>query len=111
MRAEIDQANSTAGSFDQLLDRHRRNRLITSSQAADEDRWIAAAWALMLQIVGQRLPGLHRQRQDVLAQRLRTSQRHCPSLPINVADHETSDFSGAQAHVERAAGDRIAELW
>ena len=111
MRAEMYQANSAAGSFDHLLDRHRRNRLIALSLATDEDPRIAGVWAFMLQIISQRLPSLYRQRQDVVTQRFRATQHHRAYMPVDVADHETGNFAGTEPQIQCTADDGVPALW
>jgi hypothetical protein len=104
----VRQADATAGPFDHLLDRPGRNRPVSPRHLPDEDRRMTPHRTLMLQIVSERLPGFHRQRQYVLPQRLRALQRRCACAPVDVADHELRDFGRAQSHVQRQTDNRIA---
>ena len=53
------------------------------------------------QIGGQRLAGGRRQRQDVLAARLRALERDGAGAPVDVGQLELGDLAAAQPQVQR----------
>jgi hypothetical protein len=56
MRAGVRQADSAAGSFDDLLNGRRCDGLIAPVPTSHEEGGMAGGWAFMLEIVGQCLP-------------------------------------------------------
>jgi len=82
--------------------------MITAVQ--DEDRGTDATRPLVLKIIGQSLPGFHRQEQDILLQRLGAFQRHRTDAPVDVADLQLGYFARPKSQVQCATHDGVAAL-
>ena len=79
------------------------DRLISRCQTANEDRRVGGLRALVAQVVGERMTGERRQRQDILTTGLGAPERHGTVAPVDVGELQLGHFAAAQPHVQRTA--------
>ncbi len=108
MGAAVCQADTVVGIADHASDSIDADRFIARRQATNEHGRVGGLRPLVAQIARQRSTGARRQRQDVLAMRLRAPERDGAGTPVDVGQLQLSHLAAAQSQVQCAAHDGVA---
>jgi hypothetical protein len=104
------QATARERGFHGMGDDLRRERRVDWRAVADEHGPTAIRRSPMLQVLSNRLPGQHGQRQDVDPPGLPGTNPNRTLLPIQIVELEVGNFTRTQTQVQHAARHRVPAL-